>query len=418
MKNKLYTILFALLIFGISYSFAQTIECKEIEFSFYPNIEQEDEAGFKVKLLLEASNLGNDTITLKTNVKMSLLGPKNIKAHLVTEEGKLRPLESWIDNQMSMEQSEEFQLIRVLTPNKREASLVVTYNLIGSTIMKYQPDSEDFYACQQKHEYFYPMNVPIREVKISVPDSIKYFASYEKENNEIKDINLSFINKRNYNQESITKGNLNINLHIPDSLMYDKRMRQNIIDFQRYTNKLSTYLTSSQSADIIYINWRDDKARRAFGEALTNHAVCDINFSSKDLLHELIHILLPVNVEESSKGEYFMKESIIEWLALFLSEKTIDRGISNPVDSINLYDAKINNHTTWGLIYRTGPWIIQQMASKYGEDMMAEIIISFLNTNRNTMINYDKFIAYMKKHLSDDSGEGLDYLVKTSYYQR
>jgi hypothetical protein len=378
MKNVSKIILFILLIFNISVSFAQTLECERIEFSFNPSVEQVEEAGLKVKVFLKADDLKNDTIVLRTNVKMSLLDPQNTKACLINKDGSLHPLVSWIDNQINTEQSENSQLIKILMPNKRKASIQITYNVIGSIIFKHSPDNEDFYTCQQSYEYYYPMNIPIRKIKVSSPDSIKYFVSYKKEKKEIKDINLSFINKKKYNEKSIAKGNLNINLHIPDSLISDKRIQQYIIDMQQYMDRFSTYLSSPKNADIIYINWRDDKERRAFGEAVGNHAVCDINFNSKDLLHELIHILLPVNVEQYSKGEYFIKESIIEWLALFLSNKIIDKEINNLAGSINLYEAQINNYTTWNLIYITGPLIIQQISSKSGEEKMANIIISFL----------------------------------------
>lgn len=415
MKNVSKIILFILLIFNISVSFAQTIDCETIGFSFNPDAEQMEDAGLKVKLFLEVDKLKNDTIILKTDVKMSLLGPRNIKAYLINKDGSLHPLKSWIEDQINTGQSENIQLLKVLIPDKRRSTIQITYNVLGSTVLKHRPDSEDFYTCQQRHEYYYPMNIPIREIKVSSSDSIKYFVSYKKEKKGIKDINLSFINKKKYTKRPVSKGNLNINLHIPDSLINDKRMEQNVVDMQRYIDKLSTYLSSPKDADIIYINWRDDKERRAFGEAVGDHAVCDINFNSKDLLHELIHILLPSNVEQYSKGEYFMKESIIEWLALFLSDKTINKQLNNSVGSVNLYDTQINNHTTWNLIYIAGPSIIQQIASKCGEEKMADIIISFLQKNQNEIINYNKFIAYMKKHLSPDLVKEMNYLIKTSY---
>lgn len=411
MKDVSKIILCILFIFNTSISIAQTLECKKLEFYFNPGIE----FGLNVKAILEVDNLKNDTVTLKTNVKFSILGPKNIKASLVKKDGSLHPLTSWIDEQINTEQSGNFQCIRLLMPNRKKATVQITYNVIGSTIFKYKPESEDFYALQQRVEYYYPMDIPIREITVSSLDTIKYFLSYKEISKKIKDINVAFINKNKYNKKSVIKDNLNISLYIPDSLVNDKRMQQKVMDMQQYIDRFSTYISSRKNSDIIYINWRDDKARRAFGEGLGNYAICDINFDSKDLLHELIHTLLPVNVEQHSKGEYFMRESIIEWLALFLADKSLSKNVNNTNDSFTLYDAQINNYTTWNLIYTTGPLIIQHISSKCGKEKMANIIISFLERNQNKEINYDMFIAYVKKRLSNDLGKEMDFLIKTSY---
>lgn len=416
MKNTSKIILFILFIFNISTAFTQTIECEILEFSFNPNAEQEEEDGLKVKAIIKVNDIRNDTIVLKTNVELSVLGPRNIKAYCLDRDKSLHPLVSWIDNEQNTEQSRNFQLIKILVPDKRKATIQISYNVVGLSSLRYCTgnDNEDFYTCQQRHEYYYPMNMPIREVKVSLPDSVKHFVSYKKEGKIIRDINLSFINKNNYREKVINKGGLNVSLHIPDTLINNKRMQQNIVDMEQYLGRLSTYLSSSPKVDIIYINWRDDKTRSAFGEALGNHAVCDIHFNNKDLLHEALHMLLSTNIEESSKGEYFMKESIIEWLALFLSKKAINTNLSDSTTSVSLYDAQINNHTTWNLIYITGPTIIQRIASKCGEEKMASVIFSFLHKNKNKEINYDMFITHVKKYLSNDLANELNSLVTTS----
>ncbi len=414
MKNVSQIVLSILFIFNISVSFAQTLECKKIEFSFSPNAEKVEEVGLKVKVSLKVNDLENDTIILRTNVKMSFFGPKNIKACLINRDGSVHPLISWVDDQISVERSENIQLIKILIPNKKKATVQVTYNVFGSIVFKHGKDNDDFYTCQSSYEYYYPMNIPIREIKVSMPDSLKYFLSYKKEKKEIKDINLTLINKNKYREKCITKGNLTVNLHIPDSLFNDKRIQQYVIDMQQYIDQFSTYLSSPKNTDVIYINWRDDKERRAFGEALGNHALCDIYFNSKDLLHELLHMFLPTSVKENSNGEYFIKESIIEWLALYLSNKTNEIDIPDFTSPVSLFDTQINNHTTWNLIYIAGPSIIQQIASKCGEEKMAHIIICFLKKNQNRITSYDEFLTHIKGFLSNDLGDELDYLIKTS----
>jgi hypothetical protein len=93
-------------------SFAQIVECKKIEAGFVPllpsnSVEKTEEGTvlfgieegdviFQIKAVLNAIGLKNDTVVLKTNVKISLLGPANLKASLIESKGRLSPLVSQI----------------------------------------------------------------------------------------------------------------------------------------------------------------------------------------------------------------------------------------------------------------------------------------------------------------------------------
>lgn len=389
-------------------SYAQTIECEKIEFSL-----NSEDIGLNVKAILCTHDLNKDTISLRTNVKIPQLGPKNLKANLIDNENKAA-LSCWIENLTDSNSFENVQLLNIIIPNKKKTKFSIEYNVFGTSLLKYQPDNIDFYACSQQYEYFYPMNVSIKKIKVLSSDSIRHFVSYKmRDNSVISDINLSFINRNHYIVQPIKGKKFNINIYTPDTLINDKRVLQNKRDLKESMNKFSSYLSKKKTTDIILINWRDDKNRRAFGEAMGNYTVCDINFQSKDLLHELIHTFFTIEVAQLSKGEYFIKESIIEWLSLFLSSKTI---ITKPIskDSMSIYDVEINNHTTWDLIYQKGPSIVQQVANKCGEEKMAKTIISFLELNKNKVTNYDEFIYYVKKHLTNTLGDELDFLVKDS----
>ena len=417
MKNIKRLFIFLSLFFNTSLCFAQKIICEEMDFFLEPTPEVDSKKeteilGLQVKATLKITNFRNDTIALKTNVKTSLLGPKNIVAKLINKKRDLSTLTSWIDFKTDSKSVEDYQIIKIIVPQKKKVRILITYNVFGSSLLKYKPDNMDFFACQQQHEYFYPMNIKIKKIKISSPHNIKSFASYKIKKNTVENINLSFINKKHYIEKSINECSLKINTYIPDTLRNNKDFLEKNKDLQKHMKKLSNYLFQEKKSNIIYINWRDEKSRRAFGEAMGNNIICDIKFSSKDLLHEIIHTFLPSEVEQFSKGEYFIKESIIEWLALFLSNKIVKTDTLNAKSSTKLYDCHINNHTTWDLIYKTGPAIIQQVASKYGEERMASLIISFLEKNSNKIINYNKFTTYLNKYLSNNLSKEIDYFVK------
>jgi hypothetical protein len=409
-------ILLISLLFSVFAANAQKLECEKLVFDLN-NFGSEHEAGLKVNAVFKVKNLKNDTLIFRTNVRYSFLGPQNLKADIYNNNGNLSPLTSWIDTQTATDQSGDIQLLKVLMPNKRNGTVQISYNVIGYDLFVVfgDNDNEAFGLYQSEREHVYPMNIPIKEVQVlSPPDSMAYFLSYEKGKRAIRDINLSFMLKNDYYKNTINRGDCHVDIYIPDTLGSDHNMQLNIDALDRCVNKLSACLPIPIDTDIIYLNWRDDKQRTAFGKALGNYVVCDIHFKDKDLLHELIHIYLPVNVKSPSKGEYFIKESIIEWLALFFSDRTIDIQTAIDANSISLYDVLTNNHTTWSAIYTTGPAIIQQIAAKYGEKKMANLIISFLLKNRNRIVNYDLFIKYISRHLPHDLVEEMSYLMSNN----
>jgi hypothetical protein len=367
----------------------------------------------KIKATLKINNSNNDTITLKTSVKLSALGPTNLKVGLVSPAGIFCYIPAWVEQHTGSEFLTDTQSLKFVLPDTKSAIVTMEYNVIGSLLLRYRPESIHFYSLQQQYECFYPIDIPIKKVKIISPDYLKYFLSYKKNKDRIiKDINISFINKKHYKESLIQGDKYGIKIYIPDTLSYNTLIKQKIEDLQKHMDHASAYMSDNQYCDIVYINWRDDKNRRAFGESLGSYVVCDVNFGSKDLLHEIIHSLLPIEVEKSSKGEYFIKESIIEWLALFLSETEISNLEPIQEGSTSLYDIQTNNQYSWNKIYLFGPSIIEQIAVQYGRHKMAKIIISFLEKNKNKIANYESFINYLNMYLPPDLVMELDNLLK------
>ncbi len=417
--------LYTFFLFSTLSLFSQNIECEEIVFSYgthetSPDLEKREPVGdakagslFKVKAILKIDSPSNDTITLRTAVKLSALGPTNFKVGLISPTGGFSYLPSWVEQHSGSEFLSDTQSLKFILSNTKSAIVSMEYNIIGSLLFRYEPENINFFSLQQQYESFYPIDMLIKEVRTILPDSLKSFLSYKKdEGGMIKDLNISLINMKCY-QECLIQGNkYGVRIYIPDTLAYNASIRQKIDDLQKYMNRVSIYFSENRCSDIIYINWRDDKHRRAFGECLGSHIVCDVNFGSKDLLHEIIHSLLPIEVEKSSKGEYFIKESIIEWLALFLSETEFNNLEQIQEGSTSLYDIQTNNQYSWNKIYLFGPSIIEQIAMKYGRNKMAKIIISFLEKNNNKVVNYESFINYLNIYLPSDLVMELDSLLK------
>lgn len=131
------------------------------------------------------------------------------------------------------------------------------------------------------------------------------------------------------------------------------------------------------------------------------------------MLHEAIHQAFPNDVADMSDGEYFIKESIVEWLALSLSGQLekIDMSLIG-TSMADLYNIHINNSETWPAIYKTGPAIVQKIASQLGEDIVVSTIISFFLEKEGKVTTYAEFIDYLRLHLPLKAIEELDSLVK------
>ena len=425
-------------LFSIPSLLSQDVECSKITFllsnkfslnNLEPGIiidsSEDDESAltFSVKTTLRLNNPHSDTITLKTNVNISafgfpmpMLGPRNLMVHSISSEGSLSQLNAWVEQQPRVADSlSDIQLLKFVLPDRniKHSIVEVEYDVIGGASIARYSDNDNFYSMQQRQEYFYPMDMAIKKIEVVVPDSMKYFLSYRKSGDEsFNDINLSYIVKNHYTEYAVRGEKHDLNIYIPNIDIDKDNITESIYDLENCMNKFSKYLKEKHTADIIYMNWRDDVNRRAFGESLGSHIVCDINFGGEDLLHEVIHSFLPSTVQDNTKGEYFIKESIIEWLSLYISDIKIDALEDIEKSDTSLFNTEINNHISWNTIYTYGPAVIEQVALKCGRDNMASIIVSFLENNIGKTITYDDFMEFIKIHLPIGLVLELDSLIK------
>jgi len=399
--------------------FSQELKCNHIEFSLIP-IAPEDTAytdfvfRLKVEMDISVFNIPNDTLTLKTKIKLGELGPESLSACLVEQAN--RPLVAWVDNHKEQIPLNDTQYLRILASDiPRFSRLKVSYTVIGTGLFFYLlgQNHPNVFAFHQWQEAFYPIDIPVESVHVVSPDSSFLAFSHLEEDcagNSI--IDLTFINKERFRKESFQYNTIKLHVFVPDTVVDDSSYRDKLDTFYSYVKNLASYMKEQKEVNVILLQWRDEKNRRAFGKGL-HPSVFDLKFSANAMLHEVIHQICPCEVYDGTKGEYFVKESIVEWLSFCLSGKLkkIDTSVITTIKG-SLYNTKINCHETWALIYTKGTAILQEMAQKVGYESLLISIFSFFYDNAGDCVTYDDFIIYLRRIFPPDVVDTLDAMVK------
>lgn len=400
-------------------AFSQAVKCNHIEFSLIP-IAPEDTAytdfvfRLKVEMDISVFNIPNDTLTLKTKIKLGELGPENLSAYLVEQAD--RPLVAWIDNHKEQIPFNDTQYLNILIPDiSRFNRLKISYTAIGTGLFFYLlgQNHPNVFAFHHWQEAFYPINIPIQAIHVISPDnSILAFSNLEEDCAGNSIIDLTFINKKRFRKESFQDDKIKLHVFIPDTIADDSSYRDKLNTFYSYVSNLTVYMKEQKEINAILLQWRDEKNRRAFGMGL-NPSVFDLKFPAESMLHEVIHQICPCEVYDGTKGEYFIKESIVEWLSFYLSGKLeeIDTSVIATIKG-SLYNTNINNHETWPLIYTVGTAILQEMAKEVGYESLLISIFSFFYDNAGKFVTYDDYITHLRLSFSADVVDKLDAMVK------
>lgn len=394
----------------------QSISCDFARFDLVQITNPEDiELKYKLRINLDlsVSNPECDTIRLKTNIKISQAGPDSLVAYHKTA-NTLIPLECWIEHQPDSFPFLDVQFLNIILPETNYLDLHVAYDVIGTGLFFYIQglNYPDVFAFHYDYECFYPMNIPINEVKAAAPDSMLIFCSHEKRENKEEKIYLTFINNNTFKKEIALAPNIELHVYIPDTLAENISLIERKEELRSSLTILSSHMTNNKKIDLLLMNWRDEKARRSFGRGFGNHCICDYTFSSHSMLHEIIHLALPCKISEHSKAKYFIGESIIEWLTFYISEQPENIFTNLEIANQNLYDANINHFDTWNLIYKEGPSILQKIANKSSKEVLAEAIITFLQENEKKLVCYDDFLFHLQNYISSSLIEEMDLMIK------
>lgn len=370
-----------------------------------------------VRMNLSVENNDSDTLVLKTNVKISQgLEPKNLQAFCVDSDGTERHLQTQVKSLPAALPMMEDQELIIILPDQKCTDLVVGYDVIGTGFFfsRFADNYPNVLTYYPREEYIYPMNIQIKETRIHVPGSFRFFADREMcFDSCIGQVNLTCFNSAAFTKEDKQYGKATISVYIPDTLSSEMKYQEKLNTFYSYLSNLSDFYPSPRNLNMLMINWRDDDARQAFGVSFRSHSVVDINLTAEGMLHEMIHQSFPVYVKSPSKGEFLIKESLIEWLTMYITNQTesIKTDIK-PAGGQNLFDAVVNNNETRSLIYQYGPALLQQMAANGNEKQMAGAIISFLSDKDAQLTDYTEFINHLSRYFPQTAIKELDTKVR------
>lgn len=400
--------------------FGQQIVCNNVDFALVPIPKDDSSAVFKyrlgVKLDLSVSEMKTDTVILTTNTKFCALGgPTNLKVVAVNKDSTV--LKSWIvDNGPFSTQSLKF-----IAPTLDGSKFFVTYEVLGTGFILYiqniattGPPPPRFFAFHSDFEYFFPMDVPMLKIgEIKTPKDILTFSGHWQDDLGRETINLTFIDTFLFKKERIELPNIVLNTYIADTLTTEVALIGEVGTYLNKLSSLSSFVNKGEKeTNLIFTKWRNDEKREAYGRVFGDHFICDYNMQARGILHEILHILLPSNLRRESKGKFFIGESIIEWLTLFLSDNLDKLSSDVEIREQNLYDISINDNSTRTLIYSYGPSILQRVAAMSSEEEVANAIVGFLQATADAPTDYSEFLLYLEKHLPQNLIQDMDSMVR------
>jgi hypothetical protein len=282
----------------------------------------------------------------------------------------------------------------------------VSYDIVGTYFFLYLNDS-CFYKLFTFHSEYENLilkndRMKIKNVKFSgSPPETRTFSYFD-----LVDTAGECFNLRGYaittvdttlcKYETFAADDVTYTIYAIDSVVL-KNFKRYQKEYENALKRLFIYTPASNHFDIITTYWRSEKLKSAFGRAFGNYFYCDTTFISSPelLLHETIHILYPCIPQKKARGEFFIGESLTEWVARYLIDgeyKLPDNMV--PADS-SLFDITGNNPDTWNLIYHKGPYILQLIANEISSESLFHAIMSFWVHYRESEPQFDDFFNFL-----------------------
>ncbi|MDR1553180.1 MAG: hypothetical protein LBS69_06940 [Prevotellaceae bacterium] len=249
-----------------------------------------------------------------------------------------------------------------------------------------------------------------------IPDNFLSFSSFNP-NNHDNTLDITFIDKNLYFFKNYETDKLNFNIYFPDTISMN-RFDLNKDDFFENISKLNYY--ENKTIDIIMAYWTNAKKTAAFGKGFNNYIFCDTSFiSGVSLTHEILHILYPIKTDKQ-EGQFFIGESVIEWLANYLIYGNFDmnranRDKFNSKDRKSLYSLNRNDSNSWYLIYNWGADCIQQLANKTDSEKLFQTIINFLKHYKYQTVSYKQFLDWLYNIFPKEYIDNLNENVKHEF---
>lgn len=278
--------------------------------------------------------------------------------------------------------------------------------------------------------------VKFQDFIINVPnDNIYFFATcpykrykrqYVFDTQKTRDVDISFfiLEKDFYERYPITP---NITVYFTRGSFIDikRQIVKPLGEIDKYTikkrieyikngiNKIENILciTNTNKIDIADMYWKNGKYREGHAYNTSDNSyflLVDSSFwRQENLIHELLHCYTKFDYDKDS-SKYFFSESMIEYLATYISSGTVlerDNKFNSKIicylkdyskDSISIFKIKNNQwgneQETMPIIYLKTPFIIHSFAKRIGEDRFISILKQFykqVRANNNIVLFHD-----------------------------
>lgn len=418
MINKLFIVFIFLFSFHYVNAECKEVKCDTLRVVFFPyHIIKQDTILWHLNsyLKLDLSNIV-DTLKLTTNVGFNgdgstTFGPKDLQSWIVKDK-KQQKLFTTIVNRNTGTLFHDQQFIKVFPIKSNIINL--DYNIIGSSCFTDLLMRQNFpyvYTFHYNNEKFYPQNLRIQNFDVFAPDSFYIFKSLD-HNLHQDDINISFISKNYITKDTLNVNNISIDIFTRTSSLSHSHVDSIKCFFRRILSDIK-YDSNCKKFQFVLVPYHGNRCEK-YGMAFGNYAVFDENFKYKDMLHEFLHMFLNYNVVDGSPGEFFMKESIIEWLACYYSnfEDPIRKKIYYNKNNLYNLHHNGNNEEEYGVVYNNGLAILNIVARKCTKKKLADCILSYINSSKSRFVTYDDFLNYAKRKIDPDLLRKMDLMVK------
>jgi hypothetical protein len=249
-----------------------------------------------------------------------------------------------------------------------------------------------------------------------IPDNFLLFSSFN-QNNHDNTLDITFIDKNTYEGKIYETDKLKFNIYFPDTVSVNKF---EITKKEFFENFSKLNYTENKTIDIVMAYWSDEKINAAFGRSFNNYIFCDTSFiSGVSLTHEILHMLYPISTDKE-EGQFFIGESVIEWMANYLVYGKFDINKENRKNlqsdsKKSLYSLARNDKDSWYLIYNWGPDCIQQLANKTDSEKLFKYIIDFLKCNKYQIVSYRQFLDWLYKYFSKENIDAFNENVRYEF---
>lgn len=322
--------------------------------------------------------------------------------------------------------------------NCRNFSIKCMYNYMGSTFVTI-PESNKrdiiIFGGEENFEYFASMFftsnkylLTNKTLKITAPKS-KYILSsdypiyedivknnylFKLNNDSTKLVNsiITILDTMSYKKIKLSNLNKSYEFYVRKNHLDSFYLA--LKDIEVTINLVNDYKSNNYNKskiNFVEFDWQRDQY--AMGRGFDNLVMYDWSFFTKHKV-SFIHEFLHTQLNPKSNGNYFVNESLIEYIAnyfcffndknRFLSEikkkhENFIESTKASVDKTSLYALEENNVNTFSLIYDEGPVILNDFAKKIGEDRFVKLSILFFSKMKKVKKNkYEFFLKFLHEN--------------------